>query len=170
MSCYANRYESLKSLGAGSAGTVLHVKDIQTGQEYALKTLSSCDISVTDLESFQSEFDVLRNLNHPNICQVYDAGQDKKKECYYLACELVKGKDLFKATENLPLDRIEELFVQALRAFNYLHQRSVFHLDVKPQNFLVEESDGKLNLKVIDFGFANFHKRHKNLNSPKGGV
>src|SRR3989338_3353340 len=163
MKNYAGRYKILKHLGVGSIGSVLHVQDVKTGIEYALKTLPATSALSIDLESFLAEFDVLKNLNHPNICQVYDAGFDKEDESYYLATELVAGQDLFDATENLTIDQIEELFVQALRAFNYLHQKSVIHLDVKPQNMLV--ADRRSRLKLIDFGFANLHKRAKQKNS-----
>lgn len=154
MVLYANRYESQKTLGCGSFGSVLQVKDLKNGQDYAFKTLPAGEISSTDVASFAKEFEILKSLNHPNICRVFDAGQDQEKECYYLVCELISGKDLFKATESLSLDQIEDLFVQALRAFNYLHEKSLVHLDIKPQNLLVETNTKNPKLKVIDFGFA----------------
>ena len=174
MSLYANRYEEIKLLGKGATGQVLLVLDKKSGLECALKIFiaSSNQVVQSNLESFQSEFDILKNLNHPSIAKVYDAGiaeyeietsggQKQKKE-FYISTEYVAGKSLSDAAENFSVEAIESLFVQALRALNYLQNQKVNHLDIKPPNILIttDESNEPL-LKIIDFGFANFYTRGK---------
>src|SRR3990167_649197 len=133
MSLYANRYEKLKTLGRGSSGSVFLVKDQRTGLFCALKVLRSVHGKLTraTLETFKKEFQILKNLNHPSIAKVYDAGLDETEEgvkLFYMATEYVDGEDLFSASEKLSTEQIENLFVQALRAFHYLHTRKIYHL------------------------------------------
>jgi eukaryotic-like serine/threonine-protein kinase len=164
MTLYANRYEHIDYLGRGVTGEVINAVDSKTGQKCALKFLRQArkmpGQQGSSVKDFQNEFEVLKNLNHPNIAKVYDAGFDEETERFYLATELVVGTDLFKATEGATIEEIEELFVQALRALNYIHKKEILHFDIKPQNFLItKDTDGSKQLKLIDFGFSNFYKR-----------
>lgn len=175
MYVFSNRYKHLSFLGRGSTGEVLRVFDQKTGIECALKLLASSRDGVNRamLEAFQNEFEILKGLNHPSIAKVYDTGfdidKDALKDCddeddapkeFYIASELIDGKNLFDATEKSSFSEKEDLFVQALRALNYLHEQKVYHLDIKPQNLLVTRIDkGAAKLKIIDFGFANYYER-----------
>ncbi|MBF0105501.1 MAG: protein kinase [Deltaproteobacteria bacterium] len=158
MSLFANRYEIIHSLGYGTTGGVELVHDTLTGKRCALKLLRGSrgrGYSST-LSGFQKEFEILKEINHPNIARVYDAGYDNDTEKSYITTEYVPGKDLFKTSENLQFVEVEEMFVQTLRALNYLHYKKIYHLDIKPQNILVIQEDGTFTVKIIDFGFANF--------------
>lgn len=174
MKLYANKYEEIRLLGKGATGRVLLVKDHKTEAHYALKIFDSSPNQMvqSSLESFQTEFKVLKNLNHPSIAKVYEAGLSEseittisgpeiRKE-FYIATEYIEGKSLSEACEDLDISSIEALFVQSLRALNYLHNQKIYHLDIKPPNLLVSKNqEGELLVKLIDFGFANFYSRNQ---------
>lgn len=179
MLVYANRYKKIAFLGRGTSGRVLKVLDQKTGLECALKLLRSTSHTESNeamLEGLQTEFQTLKQFNHPYIAKVFDAGfhineqdledfdedfddfEDIPRQ-FYIATELVEGEDLFDATENASPEVIENLFVKSLRALNYIHEKNVLHLDIKPQNILVyKDANEELTIKLIDFGFANFYK------------
>lgn len=163
MVLYDNRYEEIKNLGSGTYGQVSLAKDLKTGTDCAIKILLPLFFDTQQtltLETFKSEFHTLKNLNHPYIAKVLDTGFDKGKEYHYIVFEYIKGKDLFDGTKDQSIEVIERLFVQALRALNYLHSQNIHHFDIKPKNFLVvQDQNGQLNLKVIDFGLANFFQQ-----------
>lgn len=162
MVLYVNRYEFIKDLGRGATGEVKLVKDTKSGFKYALKFLRSFvhNQHTATIQGFQHEFEILKNLSHPNVAKVYDIGYDDISGRYFIATEFVDGKDLFEISKELPLEMIEDLFIQSLRAFNYLHKKKIFHFDIKPQNILVtKEKNGFCIAKVIDFGFANYFER-----------
>ena len=154
MTLYANRYLEIKEIGSGVTGRVYLVKDEKTGLTCALKMLHSPlgYIKYSELEGFQHEFEILKNLNHPSIAKVFDFGVTEESSHLYIVTEFVEGKDLFEYAEGKSIEVIEELFVQALRALNYIHSKKIIHLDIKPQNMLVVDH-GSPTLKLIDFGF-----------------
>lgn len=170
MELYFNRYEVTDELGRGTYGLVLRAKDLKTGLPCALKifSLDGPMLKKISIPSFQAELSALKNCNHPSVAKIYDAGfSEEHRECYFVS-ELINGQDLFSATEGLSFSVIESLFIEALRALNYLHQQKVFHFDIKPQNLLVI-SDVKRRpcLKIIDFGLANFYDQASNGQNSK---
>ncbi|MBI2340993.1 MAG: tetratricopeptide repeat protein [Deltaproteobacteria bacterium] len=170
MTLYAGRYEKLGELGSGMSGYVYLVRDRKTGAKLALKVLKKTlkYLKMIEFETFKGEFLTLKDLNHPSIAKVFDAGKLEENEHLFIATEFVDGKNLFEATEGATVQIIEELFVQALRALNYLHSKNVIHLDIKPQNVLVI-GDGVISqLKLIDFGLANFYEREFAKNRKEG--
>ncbi len=162
-----NRYEIIRVLGSGLSGEVLGVRD-EDGEK-ALKTLKRVQMNVSReeaLQNFKNEFSILSELNHPNIARIFDYGYDQRIQKYYFTTELIEGSDFYQATEKASFDEIEDLVVQILRALNYLHSRHIYHLDIKPQNILVTERDGKKIAKLIDFGLAGFSSPRKKVGTP----
>ncbi|MBF0103923.1 MAG: protein kinase [Deltaproteobacteria bacterium] len=155
---FSERYQQIRYLGRGVTGEVVLAKDSKTGQNCAVKFLRKSRTSgkAATRHAFKEEFDVLKNLNHPYIARVYDTGFDDETDRLYIVTEYVDGKDLFYAAVDKPVEFVEELLIQSLRALNYLHQHGICHLDIKPQNILVTTDDGGGPLvKIIDFGFAH---------------
>jgi len=162
-----NRYSIVKELGAGFSGEVFLVEDA-TGQK-ALKFLKPIQMNVSReeaLSNFKNEFTVLSALNHPGIAQILDFGYDTHLEKYFFTTEFIAGQDFFKATEGKSFEEIEDLAIQVLRALNYLHNRGIYHLDIKPQNILVQMKNGKLEAKIIDFGLAGLSGTTKMVGTP----
>ena len=107
------------------------------------------------LAAFEKEFDLGFTLDHPNIVRYISKGSDRNG--IYILTEYVDGQtlsdfrmmnpDFFKSHEN-----VRELIVQLLCALEYLHNRQIVHLDLKPDNILIT-NNGK-NLKLIDLGLS----------------
>lgn len=162
-----NRYTILKTLGSGLSGEVLQVED-EAGPA-ALKLLKRVQLNVSPEEAlagFKSEFEILKELNHPGIGRILDFGYERTRQKYYFTTELIEGRDFYAATEAKPFEVVEDLAVQILRALNYLHSRGIYHFDLKPQNVLVKEKDGKMIAKIIDFGLAGFSSPRKKVGTP----
>lgn len=155
MDVIAKKYRVLKSLGQGAMGEVfLVLPPPQKTDPVALKLLKTLEgkSNTAAIEQFENEFKVLKRLSHPNIGQIYDYGFDDEQKKVFFTLPWLKGTDIFNYTKDLNFDACEELFVQTLRALNYLHQKSIFHCDLKPGNIFIE--NGKALL--IDFGLAGY--------------
>lgn len=150
-----NKYRVLKRLGHGAMGEVFLVLPPR-GDPVALKLLKSVDTnkktSNTGLDQFENEFRTLKRLSHPNIGQIYDYGFDPRLKKVYFTSPWLKGHDLFTASKDLDFNQCENLFIQLLRAVNYLHQKGVIHCDLKPANIFVQDG----HLILIDFGLADY--------------
>lgn len=153
MDTIAKKYRILKSLGQGAMGEVFLVLPPR-GDPVALKLLKTLDEKAgkNAAEQFENEFKVLKRLSHPNIGRIYDYGYDEASHKVFFTMPWLKGTDLFAATKDLPFEQCEEYFVQTLRALNTLHQKNLFHCDLKPGNIYIE--NGKALL--IDFGLAGY--------------
>lgn len=149
----ADKYRVLKTLGQGGMGEVYLVLPPR-GDPVALKLLKTADSANQQaaVTQFENEFRVLKKLSHPNIGRIYDYGYDNEQKKVYFTSPWLKGVDIFSATNNFPFEKCEDLFVQLLRALNYLHQKGIIHCDLKPGNVYVE--DGRVLL--IDFGLAGY--------------
>ena len=93
-------------------------------------------------ERFELEVRAVAALNHPNICQIYDVGQN------YLVMELIEGES---PVGPLPLETVLEYARQIADALSAAHEKGVVHRDLKPENIKVLP-DGRV--KVLDFGLA----------------
>ncbi len=117
-------------------GHVYRARDSRLDRVVAIKT-SADQFS----ERFEREARAIGQLNHPNICQLYDVGPD------YLVMEYVEGTPL---EGPLPVARAVELACQILDAIGAAHRRGFMHRDLKPANVLVTAQ----GIKLLDFGLA----------------
>jgi eukaryotic-like serine/threonine-protein kinase len=145
-------HEIVALLGAGGMGEVYRARDTKLGRDVALKILP--DVFGRDAERlarFEREAKTLASLNHPNIAQVYDAGQTAAAA--YLVMELVEGEDLSAHIARGPMAPAEVLAIakQIALALDAAHEQTVIHRDLKPANIKVR-ADG--TVKVLDFGLA----------------
>lgn len=153
MEVIANKYRVLKTLGNGAMGEVFLVMPPR-GDPVALKLLKTLDAKSNKeaIEQFENEFKVLKKLSHPNIGKIFDYGFDEECQKVFFTLPWLKGCDIFKATEHLSFEECEDLFVQTLRALNYLHQKNFIHCDLKPGNIYVEGKE----IILLDFGLAGY--------------
>ena len=130
-------YEIESRLGAGGMGEVWKARDTRLGRSVALK------VSKTEFSKrFEREARTVAALNHPNIAQIYDVGEN------YLIMEFVDGAPL------RPTDEIRKLLDIALQIADGLsaaHAAGIVHRDLKPDNILLTR-DGRI--KILDFGLA----------------
>lgn len=151
-------YRIGSKLGDGAFGSVRKITHRVTGEVRAVKTIHKKTLrSEEERQTFFNEVSVLRSLDHPNILKLYEFFQDEKN--YYLITELCSGGELFDRIINngsFSEAVAAEYLRQILSVLAYCHERNVVHRDLKPENFLLDTVDPDANLKVIDFGTAQF--------------
>ncbi|XP_049319185.1 myosin light chain kinase 2, skeletal/cardiac muscle isoform X1 [Astyanax mexicanus] len=149
-------------LGGGRFGKVHKCTDNKTGLRLAAKLISAR--GAKDRETALNEIQVMNQLSHPNILQLYDAFEAKNQ--VVLILEYVEGGELFEriVDENSPLTEVDAMvFVkQICEGVQYMHQMYVLHLDLKPENILCVNRPGH-QIKIIDFGLARRYKPREKL-------
>jgi eukaryotic-like serine/threonine-protein kinase len=144
-------YEILAPIGAGGMGEVYKARDTRLDRTVAVKILSDQIARREDLcTRFEREARAVASLHHPNICTLYDIGNQDGTA--YMVMEFMEGETLAARIEQgaLPLDQAIPIAVQIADALDRAHRAGVTHRDVKPQNIMLTR-DGA---KVLDFGLA----------------
>ena len=151
------RYELQQILAKGGMGVVYRAHDSVMKRHVAVKTL--LDITdTTGLQLFQKECDILASMTHPNIIEIYDAGQFEEEGVFrpYLVMPLLPGGTLDRlirsASQRLTVERSIDIICQACRGLQAAHEKGLVHRDIKPSNIFVMEDD---SVKIIDFGVAH---------------
>src|SRR3984885_1698978 len=165
-------YRVIEKIGAGGMGEVYRALDPRLEREVALKIISDSSLvsdsssspspvgtprSRAELshESFLREARAVATLNHPNICAIYDVGEQEGQP--YLVMELLHGETLqqYLSHYRLPPSEVISLGQQAASALGAAHARGIIHRDIKPANlFVVDSSRDRKQLKILDFGVA----------------
>ena len=148
-------YEILGELGGGGMGMVFRAFDPRLHREVALKLLHDQFSMPTMRERFLREARAASALNHPNICTVFDLGEQNGEP--YMVMELMNGETLRDriARGKMPSEEIIHYCVQVADALSEAHSKGIVHRDIKPANiFLVRKSTGVPQVKVLDFGLA----------------
>jgi eukaryotic-like serine/threonine-protein kinase len=149
----ARRYEVVRRVGVGGMADVYLAEDTQLGRQVALKILHpqyAGDASF--VERFRREALSAAKLQHPNIVQIYDSGQEG--DFNFIVMEYVEGRSLKdRLADEGPLEIAEatRIAAEVLTALAYAHRTGLVHRDIKPGNILLSD-DGKV--QVTDFGIA----------------
>jgi len=150
------RYQLGRVLGKGAMGSVCEALDPKLHRKVAIKTILMGQLDEETAKDFSVRFErearAVARLNHPNIVQVYDFGEEG--DTAYLVMELIDGKELKSAlTTGRPFDRREcvRIMCELLDALDFAHEAKVIHRDIKPANVMFD-SQGRT--KLTDFGVA----------------
>jgi eukaryotic-like serine/threonine-protein kinase len=152
----AGRYLIERRLGAGGMSTVFQARDTVLERPVAVKLLAEhLAGDEAFVYRFRREALSAARLQHPNIVQVFDSGQDQDTERHYIVMEYVDGPsaaDMLRERKRLEVDETVQLVRDACHGLEYAHRAGVVHRDVKPGNLLyAREMD---TTKLADFGIA----------------
>ena len=148
-----DRYEIIKLIGEGGMANVYLAYDTILERNVAVKVLRG-DLADDDkfVRRFQREAISASSLNHPNIVEMYDVGEDNGN--FYIVMEYIDGKtlkQLIKKRGHLQVSEAIDIMIQLTDGLSVAHDSYIIHRDIKPQNIMILE-DGLV--KITDFGIA----------------
>jgi serine/threonine protein kinase len=151
------KYSVERMLGSGGMGAVYEVSHRLTGKRFAVKWLLPTLAAQADaVRRFMREAQVAGRVDHPNVVQVYDVGQEGNS--FYMVMELLQGEPLSALLDRKPklsIGEACEILIPVMLGLRAAHDAQVIHRDLKPDNiFLCTAGDGQLVPKVLDFGIS----------------
>lgn len=147
-----NQYKILEKIGAGGQGTVYKAQDTKLDRTVVIKVLPpELTAKTANFRRFEREAQLCSQLDHPNICTIFDFHEDNG--VFYIAMQYVTGKNVRQLVGGRPLDLKSALSIaiQVCDALAYTHSRGIIHRDIKAGNIMISDTG---QAKILDFGLA----------------
>ncbi len=149
-------YRLLERVGVGGMGEVFEAEQQEPiRRRVALKIVKRGMDTEEFVARFESERQALALMDHPSIAKVFDGGASDRGRPYFVM-EFVDGVPIteYCQANKLGVQQRLELFIQVCEGVQHAHQKAIIHRDIKPNNVMVTEVDGRPVPKIIDFGVA----------------
>jgi len=151
------RYQVIDQLGQGGMGIVVKASHQELDKLVAIKVLNSnLLVDETSLRRFEIEAKAGSQLSHPSLVSIFDYGVTDDGSPY-LVMEYIEGRSLqeiLAEAGKLSGPMLVKVFEQIAKALQYIHKRGVVHRDIKASNIMLQDIDGDLYAKLVDFGIA----------------
>jgi serine/threonine protein kinase len=144
-------------LGEGAFAQVKLGVDRVTGEKFAIKIIRRKEYNPKEMDFLLREVSILKSVSHPNIVNTYDVFESK--DCLHLVLEFMEGGELFDIIADLghfSEQAASQVMREVVKGVQYLHMNSIVHRDLKPENVLCSNVTFPLQIKLADFGLANF--------------
>jgi len=147
-------YDVYEELGKGAFGAIHRCVEKATGKTFIAKFVNTP--SMHDKITVRNEINMYNNLHHPKLLNLYDAYEDKYE--MVMIHEFCSGDEILEkcGNPNYQMSEVEAInyMKQILAGLSAMHEKFIVHLDIKPENILLENNQST-NIKLVDFGFSS---------------
>ena len=153
-----NDFKYIETIDHGAFGTVIHVIEISTNKDMAIKVINKTNSSRSSIEKVKEEISILKQLNHQNIVKFF--GFFETINQLLIKMEYVRFGTLskwIKSHKKITEEEASIILAQIFSAVVYLHGKQICHRDIKPENIMLSRENDINGIKIIDFGLSAQH-------------